>query len=609
MSFAKLSLIGCVLAGVGCDGLFADLSEVTYEDVQGQDAGGDACLDDSCDEVPDDCVLLVQADLTGQGLELDEPCYETDEILTVVDGTLSVGAGTTIYFGRDAGLEIGSGANLVAIGESDEPVRFRGRDEGKGQWRGVAFRAGGEGENILQNIIIEHGGGDYWDATIPGSMGGVFVDGSRVALEIREAVFRHHRGSALSVVADTRAVEVADTLFEDNGRAMSLKAAQVPGLSGNLEFAGNEEKTVLVSSPGPISGHFSWPGLSTPYEIVGDLEVRGEGIGELANLEIQGGATLLFREGRGLYVGDFAGIRAEGSLRPVVFAGLESQPGYWRGIYVGGSAQAANQLEGVEVSDAGGEGWSDQLRGGLVFTGEMTVIDSRFVGNDVTAINADTSRPLTIDTTEFQNNSRPIRTRFDRLRYIGLDNTFDDQDNSILVTNEAMTTETEVWNVGIPYYIPRVVTVSSPVTIHQGAEFVFGSGAGLSLTGWGRIEAVGTSSSPIVFRGRNGEPGEWHGFYVDLEANAGRVQFTYVHIFHAGIPGAATAPWSHDEVAAITLDGSDLEQAHLTINEIERHGIVLRNGGAVYGCNGLSINTDYQPIYDADTGGQGHCQN
>ncbi|MBK7148194.1 MAG: hypothetical protein IPH78_05060 [Bacteroidetes bacterium] len=85
---------------------------------------------------------------------------------------------------------------------------------------------------------------------------------------------------------------------------------------------------------------------------------------------------------------------------------------------------------------------------------------------------------------------------------------------------------------GVDYVVNCVISVNAKLTIEPGVTIQFGPGAGILIETSGSLSAMGTASSPIVFKSENDVTGVWKGLY--FKSNNVLNELNYCTVSNAG---------------------------------------------------------------------------
>lgn len=109
--------------------------------------------------------------------------YEVEEAIPV-ESLLVIEPGTTVAFGRDAGLDVDGGL-LEADAYDAAAIHFVGARQNRGYWQGLRFRNTPDPDhNIMTNVEVLHGGSQRWDSNWSNSQANILVhDGGRLHID------------------------------------------------------------------------------------------------------------------------------------------------------------------------------------------------------------------------------------------------------------------------------------------------------------------------------------------------------------------------------------------------------------------------------------------
>jgi hypothetical protein len=140
-----------------------------------------------------------------------------------VDALLTVEPDATLSFTQDSALYMYTGSlNAVGVDENTEErkqITFTAEDELPSFWKGLVFDDSFSSDNVLQNVVVEYGGGELWSATLRQTGEGanvVEVEGSRVVVE--GSSVRDSGGHGIWVDDDSELVESGNTFTDNAGQ-------------------------------------------------------------------------------------------------------------------------------------------------------------------------------------------------------------------------------------------------------------------------------------------------------------------------------------------------------------------------------------------------------
>lgn len=571
-SACSLVLSSLVLSSAGC---VINPSFPIADDTDGDSEGFDGSEGDSSGSEGADttegnaCTQLEQEDVNGDAT-LEAGCYEVEYVLTV-SSTLELEPGVEIYFASEAGLELGSGAVLSAIGTEDEPVLMTSlTDEG---WRGITMDGAASSNNRLEYTIIENA----IDTAIRlEGMSRLTIDHS----ELRNA-------ANFGVWANTGAeVTVSASAFTDNGVPLHLPLSGVALIGVDNVLDTNDEPVVEVNGGG-LHTAATWSDVGVPLRVDGNVLIA-------APLVIEPGVEVhMSQEGR-FMVDEEGSLTAQGTADdPIHFRGAEPERGYWLGIGFE-SKSASNVLSHCTIEHGGGDRWTPSPNTeGMIWLDDgakLTMTDctlSKAEGATVLA-NADD-----VDLTGFANNTisdnvMPMWLAADGPQQLGPGNTFvgNEQDHVLIGVNLGPKIEQPgTWQaLDVPYRITYRFDVEAAWTIAPGATLEFMQDVYVTIDDGGSINAAGTTEAPIVFRGAEALPGFWRGLEI-LTLSANNV-LDHVQVMHGGSDGHAG---SSDSDGILFLQQASLTLRNSTISQSGGWGIAVFNDGQLLDCSNVTF--------------------
>jgi hypothetical protein len=433
----------------------------------------------------------------------------TDDLTVTSEAVLTIEAGVTLVFAQGVSMEIREDAALVADGTAELPITFTGLEAEPGFWKGLCFHNTENGDNLLQNVVLEHGGSAYW-----------YWGDDRVNLLVREATvtvrqttIRQSAGWGVYLYfADI--TDFSHNTVTDNASGPAYLYANDLGdlssgdLSSTSSFSGNDVDFIQVTAD-TVSDPQAWGAFDVPCLFSGDTEVA-------AAVTVEPGATFLFDEDAGLYVSADGSFAASGAADdPIVFSGLEETRGYWKGLSFIGTASGANVLDHVVIEYGGSSYW---------YWGEDRV---NLVVREATVAVRNTELRESAgwgfyfyfpDVTAFENNeiyanvSGPGYLRSNNCGQLSDTSSYAGNDIDYVVLEADTIDVSQTWAaLDVPYLLLGYHSVEAALTIMPGAELIFEEEAGLEVKSTGGLDAQGNATAPIVFSGAQATAGFWKG--------------------------------------------------------------------------------------------------
>lgn len=422
--------------------------------------------------------------------------------------TLTLKPGVTIKFASGKVMSIRNDGRLSAVGTAENPIMLTGSEATRGYWGGLRIFESNSADNRLEFVTIEYGGG-YWEANL-------YVAGSssapgRVAVAnctLRESGkfgFKFDTDSVVSPFTE-------NTITLNESGAGSAAAPSVNFLDSASTYAGNVKDIVQVTGSS-VDTDTTFPSVDAAYVMTSSLGVH-------AKLTLQAGTRLQFDSGEDMSVYSDGSLSAVGtSAKPIVLTGGEAVRGYWGGLHFTESNSAFNRLENVVIEYGGGY-WNANL----YVTGSSNLPTRIAIKNCTFRQSKDCGFQLDFNSnvTEFSGNrstgNQVGAARVD-LEAVGLLNSsgpYSGNDNDVILVQGNTLNEDATWAVAdADYQLLRSVRVNSNLVIGAGARLVFPAGEEMTIASTGKLTAVGTAQSPIVFTGLQQSAGFWGGLRFD----------------------------------------------------------------------------------------------
>ncbi len=317
----------------------------------------------------------VVADATWQ--DLDAPLLVVANVS--IEGSsnpeVTVEDGATIAFETDVGLYVGNYNNGALFTEgASAGVLFTSWDDtpNPGDWKGIYFGSADGGSELI-GAHLEYGGSNsqgnihayYADVVFSGGSSslssghGLYANGDS-ELTLEASTFADNDLDGVHLAAGTSLEQAASPTFADNtltgngGFPLTIPADSGGMVDATSTFVGNDEDAVRVD--GYVAGDATWQALDAPWLVRANVSVEGASSPELI---VEDGATVLFEDGTGMYVGNYnsGSLVVDGFSAGVVFSAWDDtpSPGDWLGVYFGG-ADTGSDLLGLEISYGGGNG-------------------------------------------------------------------------------------------------------------------------------------------------------------------------------------------------------------------------------------------------------------
>ncbi|HAP63441.1 MAG TPA: hypothetical protein DCR93_29410, partial [Cytophagales bacterium] len=320
-----------------------------------------------------------------------------------------------------------------------------------------------------------------------------------------------------------------------------------------------------------------------------------------ADVTIEPGVIIQLGERAGILITDVGSLTAEGTADNVItFTGATQSAGYWGAISFG-SNTSANRLSHVVIEYGGADGIS-------FITEDASVIllgNARLSLEDVIVRNSgsyglnlsNSAASVTLSgTNTFTLNDTPILSTMQQLGSLSSADSYSGNTHDFVeVINDGAVDSDATWPaLDVPYMMPgNVAVLDADVVLSAGSEFVFAADGGVSITQNGSLNAVGTSTNAIIFRGENDERGFWRGLEYNSNNTDNRLE--WVEVKNGGSRGFDGA----DLRTNIIIQGSArLEMVSVTTSKCSGYGLYLRDADVRVPTFSLNVAFENEaPIY------------
>ncbi len=354
--------------------------------------------------------LVAETIGTAQTWPVFEVPYRVANTLKV-GAALTLAPGVVLEFEQDFGMAISGEGRFIAKGTEDKMITLTGVEKQRGFWRGLHFEDTKSSANALDYVVVEYAGAAKWHGGA--SSGGLFLEGSGVALAISNSVFRENAVAGIFSTGIDADVTVASTSFENNKLPIWMADNLIGGLAADNAFDGNDESYVLVGNgSGPrtnVTKDQTWVTLPVPYRVELTVLVKG-------NLTLSPGMTIEFKQGKGIYVdeGTLAADATDGDRIRFIAADGETGQGFWAGIGFTKSFSNKNIIANADILYGGGAGWNglETSWANLYATGgrdkaQVAVNNVKIAGSGGYGISAGTDSAVSpCENVTFENNTK-----------------------------------------------------------------------------------------------------------------------------------------------------------------------------------------------------------
>lgn len=292
----------------------------------------------------------------------------SDDVLNVQE-EWAVESGVQIIVEEDGGIGVIDEGSMALNGTESSPITIRGEEALKGYWRGIHVETNSINNSLNYAQISDAGNGEvyYYSDAVTTLLA---YDGS---LKINNSTFSNGSGYGITMYKNATVSEFSNNRIMTHGEeAMYINSARIGDLDGlGSDYSGNDEDFILVYAD-RIEEDFTWTKTNVPYLIDdGVLDVE-------ANVEIQAGTQIVFKENTGLGIIDNGSLDVRGiSSDKVEMRGQNDVAGFWLGVLYNTNS-SSNRMTHVNI-DGGGAGevyyWGDADANINVTDGSLVVED------------------------------------------------------------------------------------------------------------------------------------------------------------------------------------------------------------------------------------------
>ncbi|HTN68829.1 MAG TPA: hypothetical protein VLZ33_05135 [Dysgonamonadaceae bacterium] len=299
---------------------------------------------------------------TDRTLSLN-PDSDVDYLVTCwmnVEGHIKVEPGVVIEFEEKAGINVEESSNaqisFAAVGTSNNPIIFKGKESRKGYWTGIQYLDASSPNNELKNVVIQDAG---YERYFSHDAGAVIVKGNDVTnLKISNTAFRNNKNYGLNVdVSKVYLNEFKNNSFAQNDVPIRTHPNNLGALDKTTSYTGNVNDYIFINSYSTsIDRNLTWHKVDVPYLLEADFAASHGGLGIFADVVMEAGVEVIMTKDSKITVGHFG---QDGSLAmngteddEIIIRGEEATPGYWEHIRFANN-DAKNKMSYVKLMDAG----------------------------------------------------------------------------------------------------------------------------------------------------------------------------------------------------------------------------------------------------------------
>lgn len=293
-----------------------------------------------------------------------------------VYSVLTLSPGVTLKMPANATINVTNEGSLQSIGTKDKPVTFTSakKSPDAGDWGYLQFDASSSNDSVLENTIVEYGGGYM-----------VYVQNG-ASLGITDSTFRHSDddGCAVNWLSDSRITDFSGNTFVDTPCPISIAASQVGKLGDFTADADSGDVSVLAQT---LTKPVTWSDHGSAYRLSSYLYVQ-------TAFTIDEGVTIKMPTSGSFYVSNGGSMKVNGtSDNPVTFRSFidDANDGDWQYIQIAGDAAQSSKFTYAVIRDAAK---------GFYVSDNKLVLDHVTFENNTCDLQQDTTSEVTLTSTE-----------------------------------------------------------------------------------------------------------------------------------------------------------------------------------------------------------------
>lgn len=447
----------------------------------------------------------------------------------LVRAQLTIEPGVLIVFENNVGLSIEENqGSLIAIGKEDQPIRMTGVQKTKAFWKGVNILSRNP-NNELKYVTIEYGG----SGGFTGSRYEYNLMVNNGIIKVSDCRLTDSGGYGLFLLReDAELPNFKNNIITSNAVPAITNMVHYHYFDETTDFSGNEKDYIDYSvEQFAVKSKTTWKAINVPYRL-GALQLPIDG-----ELTIEPGSVFLGQPNTSLYIrsGSLEAIGTPSSK--IIFKGEEDVRGYWKGLRIETNSNR-NELNHVIVTN-GGETELGEKSNVLVGTGGRVKMNnttlSKSSGHGLIVWDIE-STITSFENNELTDNMMPVKCLVNHFHYFDPSSDYTGNDLDVIDTRwrGVATFVNATWRkLDVPYRLPTSIEfIGSDITIEPGTEITSVKNGGLEVNNQGSLNAVGTPSEMITFRGDEDVQGFWIGLKIRSSSNNN--QFHHVRIANGG---------------------------------------------------------------------------
>ncbi|HEX5101393.1 MAG TPA: hypothetical protein VFV94_17900 [Polyangiaceae bacterium] len=295
-----------------------------------------------------------------------------------VHSVLTLSPGVTLKMPANATISVTNEGSLQSIGTKEKPVTFTSakKSPDAGDWQYIQFDATSSNDSVLENTVVEYGGGYM-----------IYVQNG-ASLGITDSTFQHSDddgGCAVNWVSDSRITDFSGNTFVDTPCPISIAASQVGELGDFTADADSGD--VSVQGGETLKKPITWSDHGSAYRLTAYLYVQ-------TAFTIDEGVTIKMPTSGSFYVSGGGSMKVNGtSDNPVTFRSFidDANDGDWQYIQIAGDAAQSSKFTYAVIKDSAK---------GFYVSDNKLVLDHVTFENNTCDLYQDTTSEVTLTSTD-----------------------------------------------------------------------------------------------------------------------------------------------------------------------------------------------------------------
>lgn len=317
-----------------------------------------------------------------------------------------------------------------------------------------------------------------------------------------------------------------------------------------------------------------------------------------AALTIEAGVVIEFAENAGLGIYDNGSIKAIGETeKNIVFRGTQDVAGFWRGIHIE-TRSVNNVFNHVQIRNAGSNYvYCCNDKASLFLKGGLLALDNTLItegGGSGLVVKGDAEFGSLTNIQITGHDEYPVMTTAEALGYFGdPESDFSGNTQDFIYINNSSLSETTTWSeTNVPYMLNGdVLDVTAGLTIAAGTIIEVESDGGIGVYDNGSITVNGTSSNPVIIRGKEALAGYWRG--IHMETNSISNNLNYLEIYDAG----SNYVYCCNAIAALFFKDGRCAISNVTVGRASEYGIIAKKAFEFTGYANVTVDSELEPLF------------